>query len=516
MIRRRGGTVIANPVLVGAVTLLVVNVATVLAWVANRGLPFVPTQEVKIELANGANLLPGNEVREGGFRIGIVKDVKPVMLPGDRGVGAVATLKIDEKQKDFPVDTRAVIRPRSVLGLKYVELQRGKADRLLREGDTLPVDRTSFPVELDEFQSMFDERTRTGIQRNLGGFGAAFAGRGASLNRTIDEAPRFLAHLEPVMSELAAPDTNLRRFFSELEDFTRVVAPVADRYAHGFSAAADSFEAWSRHPDRLGQTIERSAPTMDAGIRSLRVQRPFLVALRDMSAALEDAAAELPRALPRITPALRRGIPVLERTPEVNADLRDTLGSLDDLVRDPGTGVALRGLGDTTSILDPAVRFLGPYITVCNYFNYSFTHLAEHINEPDPTGTAQRTLLNQAGQQVDTSNGTRTGITSLGAAFPANGGQGSGAKQFLHSNNYSAAVGAGGEADCESGQRGYMERVNVFGAPEAKTVVDPHTPGLSGTTFTGRPRVPAGQTYDRAPQIGPKLASELDPPGYGG
>ena len=33
MMRRRGqGTALANPVLVGAITLLVVNVATVLAW----------------------------------------------------------------------------------------------------------------------------------------------------------------------------------------------------------------------------------------------------------------------------------------------------------------------------------------------------------------------------------------------------------------------------------------------------------------------------------------------------
>ncbi|MEA2126614.1 MAG: phospholipid/cholesterol/gamma-HCH transport system substrate-binding protein [Solirubrobacteraceae bacterium] len=509
--RRHRGSVIANPVLVGAVTLLVVNVATVLAWFANRGLPFVPTQEVKIELPNGANLLPGNEVREGGFRIGIVSDMDAVMLRGGR-VGAVATLKIDAKQKGVPVDSRIVIRPRSVLGLKYVELHRGDAERDLREGDTLPVSRASIPVELDEFQNMFDDFTRTGIQRNLGGFGIAFASRGASLNRTISEAPRFLGHLEPVMHVLADRDTQIGRFFSELEDFTSTVAPVADRYAHGFTAGADTFEAWSRHPRELGATIEKSAPTMDAGIRSLRVQRPFLEALRDTSIALEAAARELPRTLPRITPALRAGIPVLRRSPEVNAELRDTLDSLNGLMRDPATGVAFRGLGDTTSILNPAVRFLGPYITVCNYFNYSFTHLAEHLTEADQTGYSQRTLLNQAGQQVDLTNHSRTGVTTLGAAHPANGGEGSGAHQFLHSNNYSAAISRTGEADCESGQRGYVERLNVFNPdPDVKTVVDPHLPGNSGPTRTGLARVPRGQTFSRAPEIGPTLRPELDP-----
>jgi ABC-type transporter Mla subunit MlaD len=509
--RRGRGSAFANPVLVGAVTLLVVNVATVLAWFANRGLPFVPTQEVKIELPNGANLLPGNEVREGGYRIGIVSDMDAVSLRNG-AIGAVATLKIDASQKDVPIDTRVVIRPRSVLGLKYVELHRGSDDRILREGDTLPSSRASIPVELDEFQNMFDERTRIGIQRNLGGFGVAFASRGASINRAIAEAPRFLTHLEPVMHVLGAQETQIGRFFRELEDFTSTVAPVADRYSHGFTAGADTFEAWSRYPDQLGSTIEKSAPTMDVGIRSLRVQRPFLVALRDMSASLEGAARELPRTLPRITPALRAGIPVLKRSPEVNDDLRDVFGSLNGLMRDPATGVAFRGLADTTDYLNPTVRFLGPYITVCNYFNYSFTHVAEHLTEQDPTGGAQRTLLNQAGQQVDPTTGARTGVTTLGAPFPANGGEGSGAHQFLHANNYSAAVSRNGDADCESGQRGYVERLNTYSDnPDLKTVVDPHLPGNSGTTFTGRPHVPRGQTFSRQPEIGPQIPRELDP-----
>ncbi len=510
MIRRGRSSTFANPVLVGAVTLLVVNVATVLAWFANRGLPFVPTQEVKIELSNGANLLPGNEVREGGYRIGIVSDMDAVPLPGGK-VGAIATLKIDAQQKNIPIDSEVAIRPRSVLGLKYVELQRGTADRHLQEGDTLPASQSSIPVELDEFQNMFDEKTREGIRRNLGGFGPAFAGRGAYLNRTIREAPRFLAHLEPVMRVLGDRDTEVGRFFRELRDFTVTIKPVADRYSHGFTAGADTFEAWSRYPAELGDTIEKSAPTMEAGIRSLRVQRPFLIALRDSSAALEAAARELPRALPRITPALAAGIPVLRRSPEVNDELRDVLNALNGLMRDPGTGIALRGLGDTTAILNPAVRFLGPYLTVCNYFNYSFTNVAEHLTEADPTGGAQRTLLNQASQQVDPSNNQRTGVTTLGAAYPANGGASSGTPQFLHSNNYSAAVSRKGAADCESGQRGYIRRANTYGPPDALTVVDPHLPGNSGPTFSGRARVPRGQTFDRAPKIGPKMPRELDP-----
>ena len=503
---------LGNPVLVGAITLLVVNVSTFLSWNANKGLPFVPTQQIKIELPNGANLLPGNEVREGGYRIGIVSDMKPLQLDSGE-VGAVATLKLDKKQGDVPRDSKIAIRPRSVLGLKYVELERGTASEKLVDGDTLPARQASIPVDLDEFQNIFDEDTREGAQKNLRGFGDALAFRGASLNQTIAGLPRFLTHLEPVAEILSRRETRLDLFFGELGDFVRVLKPVKDRYAHSFTAGADTFEAWSRHPEELKTTISESWPTMQAGIKSFKVQRPFLVSFRDMSAALADAAAQLPRTLPRITPALRTGIPVLRRSPQINEQVEQTLVTLGDLMESPGTGASFRGLTSTVGTLNPALRFLGPYITVCNYFNYSWTHVAEHLSEPDPTGGAQRTMLNQAGQQVD-ANGQRTNITALGAAYPANGGtlsQPNSTQQFLHSNNYSAAVTDDGKADCESGQRGYVERTNFYNPDKSvKVVVDPHIPGVQGPTFTGRPQVPEGQTFDRHPKIGPVFPPELD------
>jgi len=502
---RSSSGIFASPVLVGAITLLVVNVAVFLSYNANRGLPFVPTKQLNIELPNGANLLPGNEVREGGFRIGIVSKMKALPLREGK-VGALATLNLDLKNSDVPIDSEIAIRPRSVLGLKYVEIERGTSKRAFQDGDTLPVGRAAIPVELDEFYGIFDAKTRAGSRRSLRGVGDALATRGVSLNRTFAEAPRFLRSLEPVMRNLSDERTGLRAFFGELGDFTRVIAPVADRYARQFTTSANTFEAWSRSPKALRDTITKSAPTMDAAIRSFRVQRPFLAEFRDFSRSMERAAARLPRTLPRIVPALQAGTPVLTRSPEINEPLRDMLGKLDELATSPGTGSALRGLTATVGTLNPTVRFVGPYITVCNYFNYSWTNVAEHLTEPDPTGGAQRTLINQASRQ-------NNGVTSLGATEPANGENVGprGTPQFLHSNNYSAAIDRQGNADCESGQRGYIERQNFYGDPKFKTVVDPHIPGNQGTTFSGRPRVPEGQTFTRKPETGPQVPKELDP-----
>jgi hypothetical protein len=152
------------------------------------------------------------------------------------------------------------------------------------------------------------------------------------------------------------------------------------------------------------------------------------------------------------------------------------------------------------------VRFIGPYITVCNYFNYSWTHVAEHLSEPDMTGGSQRTLLNQAGRQDNA-------VGSLGATEPANGQNvRSGTPQFLHTNNYTAAIDEKGNADCESGQRGYLEKVSHYWPEDQKLVTDPRIPGNQGPTFTGRSRVPEGQTFSRRPEIGPAFPMELELP----
>src|SRR2546427_471123 len=69
--RQPGGpSIFGSPVLVGSLTVLIVIVAVFLAYNANSGLPFVPTYELKAQVPSAANLVPGNDVRIGGHRVG--------------------------------------------------------------------------------------------------------------------------------------------------------------------------------------------------------------------------------------------------------------------------------------------------------------------------------------------------------------------------------------------------------------------------------------------------------------
>src|SRR5918997_657604 len=198
---RRQASILASPVLVGAVTVLILGVAVVLAVNANQGLPFVPTYDVKAELPGGLNLVVGNEVRVGGAHVGLLNKLEPKVNPETGETIAVAHMKLDQELEPLPKTTQVRVRPRSVLGLKYIELvipdgvKPGKTDTLAVEsGETLPLENaTDRPyVEVDQFFSTNTKAHRENTQRVLEQGGNVFTGRGEAINRAIrDFVPFF-------------------------------------------------------------------------------------------------------------------------------------------------------------------------------------------------------------------------------------------------------------------------------------------------------------------------------------
>ncbi|MFL5821762.1 MAG: MlaD family protein, partial [Solirubrobacteraceae bacterium] len=275
MSRRPSASIVANPVLVGAVTMLVVVVAVFLSYNANNGLPFVPTRQIYVDVGSGSGLVKGNEVREGGFRIGVMADIKPKTLPSGATVASL-NLKLDKTVGEIPDDSQIAIRPRSALGLKYIQYTRGTSRRYLKDGDTIPISHTNVPVQFDDLFKMFDAPTRLAQQQDLDIFGSGFAGRGASLNEFIVQARPLVDLLPPVARNLVAPNTALRNFFRQLDIFARNVAPVARTNARVFTLMATTFEAISRDDQALRDTIAKSPASLSVSTRALIAQRPFL------------------------------------------------------------------------------------------------------------------------------------------------------------------------------------------------------------------------------------------------
>lgn len=500
--RRRQQPALANPVLIGAMTVLVVLVAVFLAYNANNGLPFVPTRELKVNIASGSDLVPGDEVTEGGYRIGVVSALKPIVLPTGQAA-AQLTLQLSQSNGKVPIDSSVAIRPRSVLGLKYVDLNRGTSKRIYADGGTMPITQTSVPVQFEDLNQMFDAKTRTAVQNNLVGFGNAFAGRGSALNDTIASLPRLFLYLRPVAANLSNPSTQLTRLLDSLERVMGAIAPVAQTNAELFTKMATTFEAISHSPSDLEQTIKESPSTELVTTQSLKVQQPFLANLTTLGNLMTPATSELRRALPIINPAIEIGTKTLARTPSLNANLQQVMNALKNLSLAPGTNIAINGLTATTTTLNPMIRYLGPYQTVCTDWNYFWTYISDLVSEPTGYGTAQRALINNANSLQPNNVGQQ------GATAPVNGGGSDsllGGNEYLHSQAYGAAVANNGLADCETGQRGFVKKLNYYDPQGRNLATDSHTPGNQGPTFAGQPRVPKGETYSRNPDTGPQLA----------
>jgi ABC-type transporter Mla subunit MlaD len=495
----------ANPVLLGAVTVLVLLIGIFLAYNSNSGFPFVPTRQLKVDIPNGTSLLPGNQVEAGGGAdIGTVSSMHPVRLPSGQTV-AQLVLQLTESYGPIPADSHVSIDTRSVLGLKFVNLHRGSSRRMLPDGATLPASHTTIPVQFDDINKLFDAKTRPAVQKDLVGFGDTLAARGSSLNDTFAALPALLGHLEPVARYLSDPNTQLTRFFVALNGFFSTVSPVSQVNAQLFGDQGTTFEAISRSASDLENTIRESPPTLDVSTASLKAQQPFLVDLTTFSHAMQPATSSLKAALPQLDPALEAGIRVLPRTPSMNVRLEGVLRSLKALALDPGSNQALNGLSTAVGILNPMIRYLGPFVTVCNTWSYFWADLADTVSQPTSIGASQRALIMFGNHQTNN-------VGSQGATAAANGYKPGDVPdptkadaEYTHGPAYGAAVTNQGLADCETGQRGYPLVVNHLDPKHRLLNYDAHTPGTQGMNFTGLSRVPPGETFTRRPTTGPQL-----------
>ncbi len=469
MNRRRAGTSVlsGSPVLVGAVTVIVTMVAVFLSYNANEGLPFVPTYSLTANVPNANGLVRGNEVRMGGSRVGVVTDIKTD--PQDDGdVAANLTLELDERIIPLPKDSTLIIRPRSALGLKYVEVTKGKSRQGYPENSTIPLAAsTTETKEIDDFFNMFDAPTRVGSRTNLETFGAGFAGRGESLNRFFAQLGPLARKLEPVMRNINAPRTGWRAFFPALEQAASEVAPVAEEQAALFAAMDTTFGAWASVSDSLQETISEGPPALETATRELPQQRPFLADNEELFRRFRPAFAALADAAPGMATAFRFGTPALRRSPGLNRRLTRTIATLEKFGEDARVPSGLARLTSTVTRLRPTLAFATPAQTSCNYGTLFFRNLASITSESDAVGSflavnPMALPLAQPGTTPSSEGGP--------AAAPANGpppGPGlSGTDRslyqdsFLHSNPYPNTAAPGQPLECEAGNEGYRAGVN--------------------------------------------------------
>jgi len=165
---------------------------------------------LKLPLTQINQLAEQSEVKISGVAIGHVTKVE--LGEGDEYGSAIVTLEIEPEYAPVPVDTRAILRAKSLLGETYVELTPGeKRDGLLEDGDTLPAAQVAKSVQLDEIFRTFDPETREAFKQGAIDNSIAMLNRGATMNQTLGVLPGTLTEVDDVLTILDEQDQELSK-----------------------------------------------------------------------------------------------------------------------------------------------------------------------------------------------------------------------------------------------------------------------------------------------------------------
>jgi hypothetical protein len=253
------------------------------------------------------------------------------------------------------------------------------------------------------------------------------------------------------------------RLIQVLDRTAAQVAPVAETQAALFRNLDATFAAIDRVRSDYSQSIANAPASLDAAIRSLPPQRPFLANSAALFHELRPGVKALGTAAPTLADAFEIGTGSLRRSVALNARLKPTFEALERFATDPLVALGIHDLTNTSQILEPTVTHLAPVQTVCNYVTLWFRNVSSLLSEGDNNGTSQRFIIIAMPQGPNNEGGP--------SSKPANGPDSSGAN-YLHSNPYPNTASPGQPQECEAANEPYTKGKAEIG----------NAPGSQGTT----------------------------------
>jgi ABC-type transporter Mla subunit MlaD len=457
--RRNQRSLVANPILVGALTVLVTIVAVTLAYNANNGLPFVPKYTLHLQIADASEVTKNAEVHMGGELIGAVTNIKPAHDSAGAPI-ALMDLQLNKSVGQLPVDSRFDVRLKSSIGLKYIQVTRGTSTRTYPNGATVPVTQSGSEVDLDQFLSMFDPPTRAGVAAATTGFSDALAGRGSGINDAIGAFVPLVTDLAPVARNLASKRTDFGGFFRGLESFSETLVPVAQTQANLYGNLDTTFTALAGVAvPFLQDWISQTPPTFSAVIATSPHTQAFLNDTADLFKQLRPGFATFPRSAPVLADAFAAGARNLPGTSALDRRLLSLAQHLESYGQTPAVDGGLDRLTLTASSLRSPLSFLTPVQSSCNYVTLFLRNIASTLSDDVISGTALRfnlvTIADRPGSEGVPSQRPYTTPESDPSAEIGP----------LHVNPYPNTDSPGQTPECAAGNERYSGKSALIGNP---------------------------------------------------
>lgn len=308
-------------------------------------------------------LIKGNAVRVGGQQVGTITDVRLA----DNGQAAIE-MRID-RFAPLRYGTTATIRAPSLPGVanRFVALSLApRSQRPIADGGTLPSDRTTSAVELDELFDAFDVRTRRALQQIVHGSARTLAGKVPEAAASLDYLAPALANSDALVAELIRSRAELRGVVRDTAD---LVSTLGKRRVELTNLVTDSSAVATtvaEHDAALKQSLDLLPPTLRQANSTFVDLRATLVDLSRLVAVAKPATQDLAPFLAVVGPLTRDARPLTSDLREVvhlpgpANDATDLLRGAPQLARltDKTFPQAIRALDR----LEPIVDFGRPYV----------------------------------------------------------------------------------------------------------------------------------------------------------
>jgi phospholipid/cholesterol/gamma-HCH transport system substrate-binding protein len=263
-VRRRG----LPPFAVGLGVLAVLAVGIYLGF--TKEIPFRHHYTIEAVFPSASNIRIDSPVRVAGVNIGKVTRISHVEAGRQ---AALVTMRIDKKGLPLHRDARLKIRPRIFLeGNFFVDVSPGSPSAPpLHDGDRIPINQTSAPVQLDQVLSALQAPTRRDLQALLRELSSGLSGEGArGYNRSIP-------YWEPAYRDS--------------------------------SIVADALQGTEQHD--LSRFIDRAGATAEAIDRNREQLKSLVTDFDTTAAAFAVRDTELSAAVGELPRTLRAGMPAL-------------------------------------------------------------------------------------------------------------------------------------------------------------------------------------------------------------
>jgi phospholipid/cholesterol/gamma-HCH transport system substrate-binding protein len=312
--------------------------------------------------ADASPLVPGNKVQLYGVEVGTIRSVAL-----EHGLARV-TMEVDRGTLPLHTDATAKIMPVSLLGERYIQLDRGTDAAPLAPSDAvIPIERTSAAVDLDHLLNTLDDPTSTALAALVTTLGEGIAGQGgqvagalAALEPTLrrtDDLSRILDQQNAVIDHLVVQaEKNGTAFAGPLDGLVastqRTLGTVA-RNREFLDQALQELPSMLASTQRTLSTLASTANVTTDNLASIRPLTDNLAdtstELQGFSHAAEPSLASLPDVVDKLNAMLDQARPVVESLGPVARATNGIAGSVrpiaDDLFRhQPGVASHLENL----------------------------------------------------------------------------------------------------------------------------------------------------------------------------